>query len=237
MKPVILLTVGTRYNENRGMAQFELFENYAEAITTAGGAPLLICTDDVEALASAAETAHGLFLTGGDDVAPEKYGEPRKPKCGASDDRRDAAELVLCEIFTARRKPILGVCRGLQLINVCFGGTLTQDLPSERGLSHPFRSVHEIETPESSWLRSHFPPKFIVNSYHHQAIDKLGEGLAAAAFSENGRVIEALEHESLQIRAVQWHPERMTGEPRYDPEGPDMAAIFRSFCDMCAKMK
>ena len=233
MKPAILLTGGTRYNRDRGMAQFELFENYAEAITAAGGAPLLVCTDDEEALASAAETSHGLFLTGGDDIAPEKYGEPRKPECGAPDDGRDAAELALCKIFAARRKPILGVCRGLQLINVCFGGTLTQDLPSERGLAHPFRSVHEIETPESSWLRAYFTPKFTANSYHHQAVDKLGEGLAAAAFSENGSVIEALEHESLPIRAVQWHPERMTGAHRYDPEGPDMKPLFKDFCASC----
>lgn len=157
--------------------------------------------------------------------------------CGAPDEWRDGAEMKLCEAFSALRKPILGVCRGMQMINIFFGGTLTRDLPAELGLAHPSGVMHAVETPDGSWLRAFFPREFSVNSYHHQAADKLGEGLKAAAFSENGRVVEAIEHESLPIRAVQWHPERMTGGPRYDAEGPDMAALFRDFCARCAGEK
>lgn len=233
-RPLILVTAGLEKNMERNLMQFHLFENYCTAIEENGGVPVIVCGCGEEYLARLADAADGLFLTGGEDIEPRRYGMEDGGLCGRPDEWRDGAELALCEIFAAARKPILGVCRGLQMINVYFGGTLVRDLPAERGLAHPSGVMHAVETPDSSWLRAFFPRKFSVNSYHHQAVDKLGEGLKAAAFSENGRVIEALEHETLPIFAVQWHPERMTGAARYDEKGPDMAALFRDFCERCA---
>ncbi|OUO94300.1 gamma-glutamyl-gamma-aminobutyrate hydrolase family protein [Cloacibacillus sp. An23] len=233
-RPLILVTAGLEKNMERNLMQFHLFENYCTAIEENGGVPAIVCGCGEEYLARLADAADGLFLTGGEDIESARYGMEDGGLCGRPDEWRDGAELALCEIFAAARKPILGVCRGLQMINVYFGGTLVRDIEKCLGISHPDPGTHAVEIAEGSWLRCLFPPSFTANSYHHQAAGQPGEGLKASAFSENGRVIEALEHETLPIFAVQWHPERMTGAVRYDEKGPDMAALFRDFCERCA---
>lgn len=232
MRPVILLTAGLEPTQ-RGLVQLHSYQSYGDALDQAGGLPVIVCGDRAESLEQLADAAQGLCLSGGVDVAPERYGQKRHVACWEIDLWRDALEWKLCDLFTAQRKPILGICRGLQLLNVYFGGTLVQDLPTQRGLPHPNHSMHPVEAAEGSWLREAFGPSFLVNSYHHQAIDRLGGGLRATATACGGQVVEAVEHETLPVSAVQWHPERMTGEDRYDLEGPDMGPYVRRFCQAC----
>ena len=120
------------------------------------------------------------------------------------------------------------------MINVFFGGTLTQDLQEDRGLAHPYHSIHSVECIEGSQLEQLFGASFLVNSYHHQAVQTLGAGLISIAATQNGDIVEALEHKTLPVLGVQWHPERMTGDQRMDREGPDMGCLFQRFVQLCS---
>ncbi|MCI8516319.1 MAG: gamma-glutamyl-gamma-aminobutyrate hydrolase family protein [Hungatella sp.] len=226
MRPMILLTAGTE--TVRGMAQRQLFDNYGAAIYEAGGQPVLALGMDEEL----ADRADGLFLTGGVDIEPGRYGMERKDWCGKADLPRDQEELCLFSFFEKRKKPILGVCRGLQLINTAMGGTLWQDQKQECGAEgHIDGAVHLVSAEPDSVLGSLFGEEFLVNSYHHQSVRTLGEGLRVTARA--GMIVEGFEHKSLPVWAVQWHPERMTGRGRVSREGPDMNPLFAWFVKAC----
>lgn len=231
MKPIILVTMGIE-NTPRNLMQLHVYKNYCDAVAANGGIPVAVCTGDAESLERLSEAADGLLLTGGSDIAPEAYSGQDLGLCGTTDVWRDGMELALCRSFTARRKPILGICRGMQMLNIFFGGTLTQDLEKCRNIIHPYHSLHAVRAERGSRLAEIFPVSFTVNSYHHQAVDKLGGGLVPSAYSSDG-LIEGIEHVALPVCAVQWHPERMTGLSRYDAEGPDMSPIFTNFCNAC----
>lgn len=232
MLPIILMTGGLE-STPRGLTQLHVYQNYGNAIIENGGLPLIPSGNELSSLEQLADLSQGLFLTGGEDVDPIHYGQSNAGLCGKIDPWRDQLELKLCQLFIKRKKPILGICRGLQILNTYFQGTLTQDLEHDRGIDHPYHSVHNLTTVGRSWLNETFGESFQVNSYHHQAIDRLGEGLIPTAFSHNGQIIEGVEHQELPVVAVQWHPERMTGTERFDDAGPDMAAYFSHFCEMC----
>lgn len=234
MRPVILMTAGLE-DTKKGIRQIHMYKNYAEAISEGGGLPLLITSDREEELQQLTRLADGLFLTGGEDVGPEYYEQADRGRCGKIDAWRDAMEMKLCRLFLEKGKPILGVCRGLQLLNVCLGGTLVQDILADTGIVHAYGAVHEAEAREGSWFSEQYGKKFMVNSYHHQTLGCLGNGLVPVCTSEQGVLVEAVEHESLPVFAVQWHPERMTGSRRYDGEGPDMSMLFERFCSRCRK--
>ena len=161
----------------------------------------------------------GLLLGGGEDVDPELYGAARHERLGRVNRRRDEQELGL--IARARRSgiPIFGICRGIQVLNVAFGGTLIQDIPAER----PSPVDHSIKAPRDA--RAHVVlgqadsslrglGEFSVNSRHHQGIDRLGPGLRACAASPDG-LLEAVEaaDEGGWVLAVQWHPENLSADP------------------------
>lgn len=232
MKPIVLMTAG-REDTQKKILQFHAFQNYGSCAMTGGCIPLLACMEQKDGLEQLADIAQGLFLTGGEDVDPSFFGQEKSSFCGRTDPWRDETELRLCELFIQRKKPIFGICRGLQVLNVYFKGTLVQDMPHDWGIEHPNHSIHDVEAVEGSWLYRTFGPAFQTNSYHHQAIDKLGEGLKITASSVGGRVAEGIEHEQLPILAVQWHPERMVGPVRYDPEGPDMTPYFAYLAEKC----
>lgn len=170
-------------------------ENYRDALRMLGAQPE---SDD---------PAHcdALLLPGGADLHPRRYGEHI---CGAEgiDEARDARELALFRLFCARGRPVLGVCRGLQVINVALGGTLRQHIEGHSRLGSADR-LHAVCAADD-WLHALYGESFVVNSAHHQAADRLGAGLRVAALAEDGTV-EALRHEALPIFAVQWHPERL----------------------------
>ncbi len=171
------------------------FENYEKALRALGAEP---CTE------TAADCA-GLLLPGGGDVDPALYGQENTSSLGVNPDR-DRREAEAFRFFLAHGRPILGICRGAQLINVLLGGTLHQDIPGHRSaegpeLRHGSRSIDPL-------LLSLYGERFPVNSTHHQAIDRPGEGLRVVQWADDGTV-EAVRHETLPIFAVQWHPERL----------------------------
>ena len=181
----------------------EKYPNYKLAVESAGGGVIFGGAD-------ASGTAYdALLLPGGGDMEAWRYGQEDQ-HCRDVEPERDAAELALLEACAAAGTPVLGICRGLQVINVFFGGTLRQDIPMHSAVEGVDRQ-HGVETLPSP-LYGLYGAHMTVNSSHHQAADRLGEGLQAAQWSEDG-IVEAVIHETLPIWAVQWHPER------YGPKG------------------
>ena len=177
------------------------YANYSRAITAAGGQ--LLCSS----CPSLAEGCDALLLPGGGDLAPQRYGQD----CRGShlpDPERDRVELALLDRFAVLKKPVLGICRGLQVINVYFGGTLIQDLPGHSAVDGRDR-LHTVRAAQGP-LQSLWGAYAIVNSAHHQAADRTGAGLRAVQWTKDG-IVEALCHEYLPVYAVQWHPERLAG--------------------------
>ena len=201
--------------------------NYIQAVRNAGGLPFEGYAPEPDL------TCDGLLLCGGGDIVPALYGQDDRGS-DLLDPVRDQAELRLVEAFLRAGRPILGVCRGMQLLNVALGGTMIQDLP---GQIKPFHTasgrdqVHPVRCAEGSLLHRLYGPVFPVNSSHHQAVDQLGNGLHATAWSEGG-VVEALEHDQLPIVAVQYHPERMSFLHRRE-DTVDGEPLLRHFIDLC----
>ena len=201
------------------------FGNYIAALTACGAEPV------VSMDLSLATTCDGLLLPGGGDVNPAVYGQEN---CGSNppDKARDEDELALFALFRALNKPIFGICRGHQIINIALGGTLVQDLPDERHRHDTVTDtdrIHKVHTTHPL-LADLYGESFVSNSAHHQAIDRLGEGLSVTCVSDDG-VIEGIVHESGQIFAVQFHPERMSFALRRE-DADDGAGILRLFVSM-----
>jgi len=192
--------------------------NYAERVAAAGGVPVLL--PPVPGIATAIGRLDGLVLTGGGDIDPALYGATPHPQAGPPIAERDEAELDLLAAALAAGLPVLGICRGLQLLNVARGGTLHQHLadlrPPAGDSGHTPQpgtfGSHPVRVAAGSMLAGILPADrpFAVPTAHHQAIDRLGEGLIATAWTADG-VIEAAElaggdHHPF-VLAVQWHPE------------------------------
>lgn len=199
---VILVSAGTTPGKrSRQTAQSEL---YARALQQVGAIGVLDgCHGDPEQLA---ERMDGLILSGGGDIHPAFYGQAISGQAVSVDEQRDERERDLLRCFCEQEKPVLGICRGLQVIDVFFGGTLFRELGTARLHEN---TIHTVITSEGGSLREMFGERLLVNSYHHQAIRTLGHGLLVTAVSEADGVIEGIEHEELPIMAVQWHAERM----------------------------
>ena len=156
----------------------------------------------------------GLLLLGGYDPDPALYGQKIVNDTVTVDSVRDELELALIEKFVAAKKPIFGICRGIQILNVALGGTLVQDMPSQLSLNHSDGIMHEVSHKPGSIAHKLWGDKSIVNSYHHQAVDRLADGLVGVSVCNDG-TIEAIQHKSLPIFAVQWHPEREPLQPEF----------------------
>ena len=204
--------------------------NYENAVRHAGGTPEAGYCPVWDG------RCDGLILSGGDDLDPARFGQADHGSCGI-DPARDAAELALVEACLSAGKPILGICRGHQVLNVALGGSLIQDIGPEGNAFHRYVSgalrdkVHPIRTAEGSLLCRLYGPLCAVNSSHHQALDRLGDGLAATAWSESG-LVEAVEHRSLPLVGVQFHPERMA-YARRRPDTADGSLLFQWFLAQC----
>ena len=193
---------------------------YSVAVADAGGAPVMLplFDEDLETLRALYDRLDGLLLAGGVDLDPKSFGEEPHPELGRIDPPRDRVELQLARWAIADRKPVLGLCRGHQLLNVALGGTLWQDIAAQvpGALKHDYfpgfprdHLAHEVTVAEGSRLRAAFEaPRFAVNSMHHQAVKELAPALLVSARSSDG-LIEAVESGSSAhfLVGVQWHPE------------------------------
>lgn len=196
--------------EPLGDAPLDLyFADYALAVIEAGGLPIHIPLDVDPA--TLVRRIDGVLLPGGTDVDPARYGADPHPEILALEPARDELELALLDGAVARDLPVLGICRGLQLINVFAGGTLHQHVaPHSRFDLPPHTEEHGVEIKDGSTLHALYGPSRRVNTLHHQTVDRPGAGLTVTAISDDGEV-EGLEHEDARLIAVQWHPELMHG--------------------------
>ena len=182
-------------------------QNYVNALRALGAEAELVST------AEGMEQFDALLIPGGCDILPRYYRE-EDSGCEATDEALDKLQFAWMEYFTGEKKPVLGICRGHQLINVFFGGTLIQDLPMRKDHTEKpggCYNAHRILIEQGSLLSAAYGPEAQVNSSHHQAVDALGKGLCITARAEDG-VVEGIEHRELPVWGVQFHPERMRGE-------------------------
>ncbi len=192
-----------------------LVERAVRASADAGWAVDVVPAGDLGAEATLRRTdgSAALVVLGGEDIAPEFYGATRGYRAeGAHVESADEAQIALVQRAITRGTPLLGVCRGHQIIDVALGGTLLQDLGEahdHRNDGVPITSVmaeHSVDISASSRLLGRFAPSLVTRSAHHQAVDALGAGLRVAAHAHDG-LVEAIEHESSPLLGVQWHPE------------------------------
>lgn len=207
--------------------------DYVRAIARAGGAPILIPCADEKIVGSAIDALDGVVITGGNDVDPLLYGERIGALCGSILPTRDRADTAAIRWAIERGKPLLGICRGMQLLNVALGGTLYQDLERDGGYLHHFldaapryHATHEAIIEKESWIGGILGTSAMVNSFHHQGARDIAPNAHVVARSPDG-VVEAIEAEERALCVgVQWHPEMM-----FDSE--PQAKIFSAFVDAC----
>lgn len=192
-------------------------KNYIDGITNANALPIVLPIGNPKLAKNYIDSVDALVLAGGQDVSPLYFGEDPQINLHETDSDRDAFEVALVLEAIKQEKPILGICRGLQIVNVALGGTLYQDLNSQyQGLNvrhnqYPtkwYTPTHRLILKRVSWLQSFLDDQSLVNSFHHQAVKKLGDGLQLDAVSTDN-VVEAFSDESRRIYAVQWHPEML----------------------------
>ena len=213
-RPVIGMAVGAE--QVRWAAWDELASvlpaSYAAAVQRAGGFALLLPPDDqvIEDPDEALDRIDGLLLAGGSDIDPASYGAERIPETETVDARRDRFEIALARRVLERDMPLLGVCRGMQLLNVAMGGTLVQHLPAD-GPHRPTLGAwgeHDVEVDQDSLVaRAAGRTRCVVKSHHHQAVDRVADGLRVSGRAEDG-LVEAVEVPDRRFAlGVLWHPE------------------------------
>ena len=220
-------------------------QRYFLAATAVGAVPWMIplLADDPDTMRCIYEQLDGVFIAGGVDMDPSSYGAEQHPLCGRIDPARDRVELMLARWAMEEGKPTLGVCRGMQVINVAAGGTLIQDLAAEcpgadkhdyfpnAGFARDYLA-HEVRVVEGTRLRRILGAETVrVNSMHHQGVRQMGDGLVASAWAPDG-VLEALEGtgESFLVGA-QWHPEMLSDTD------PPTRRLFEEFVEAAAEWR
>ena len=223
-KPLIGITTDFKDKNN------SIEEVYSKAVARHGGLPVLIPTveNQTEYLESIVSRIDGLLIPGSRDMDPRYYKQVPHPKLNPMNEERTAAEYIVLESALEKKIPVLGICGGMQFINVFFGGSLYQDIQEliESPLIHEKGAVHPVEIEDNSHLLTIIhEKKFDVKSYHHQAVNDIGNGLKINAVSPDG-IVEGLESEEHSLLAVQWHPELEESEISKN--------IFESFISKCS---
>lgn len=205
---------------------------YIESLARAGAGMRWIELSDPEQAVQDALTCDGLLLPGGGDMDPKFYGQARIPACGEPNLLRDAAGPLLLRAFLAADKPVLGICRGVQVMNAVLGGDLYQDIKPFEHLPHNdhWAKVHTVTVRRGTLLsRILGQDTVLVNSQHHQAVDRVAPGFTLAALSEDG-IVEAIEKPGARFcLGVQWHPEWLSDAD------PAMQGLFDAFVNACSK--
>ena len=217
-RPAIAISIGF---DQRRTGVFLLRMDYVRSVDKAGGLPLVLAPVAVDLVGRLLDPVRALVLTGGSDVDPTFYGAIPHPKLGKVFPERDVFEIALCREALRRDLPILGICRGHQVLNVATGGTLIQDIPSEvvGAAEHDpererWETAHDVRILPGTRLREILgKDKVAVNSFHHQAVDKPGQSLVVSAWSQGDRVIEGIEMPGRFVLGVQWHPEGFWNQP------------------------
>ncbi|MEG0687418.1 MAG: gamma-glutamyl-gamma-aminobutyrate hydrolase family protein [Hungatella sp.] len=233
------LMIGLTPSHNQETDEIRMGPTYLHAIAKAGAIPVLLPLEAAkEDLVQLVDTFDGFIFTGGPDIHPFYFGEETQGSCGNASEARDTLELALLPLVMAAGKPILGICRGLQLINVALGGTLYQDLPSQfkedvpTAHTQPFAytlPAHHVTVAEGTLLAGIAAASEIsVNSIHHQAIKDLAPGLTASGYAPNGLIEAAEKSDYPYLLGVQWHPEYLRDKDACS------ARLFQSFLDHCA---
>jgi putative glutamine amidotransferase len=221
MRPRVGITSWHRHDKD-GLERWEAIrDTYTGAIRAAGGVPLIlpIADDDTDVMADYLDAVDGLLFTGGEDVAPAYYGEAQDERCHEPDRERDLFEIHLARAALSKRTPVLGICRGLQVLNVAAGGTLYQDIECRPGTmgyhaagpTDRQKLVHAVHILAATRLHSIMGvTESRVTSTHHQFVRDLAPGFRVAAKSQEDGIVEGIERPDHPfLVAVQWHPERM----------------------------
>lgn len=227
MKPIIGITVDAKYEPDvpRTLGSLCLNWNYAQNVADAGGVPILLAPQSDPAIV--APLLHGLLVPGGADIPARMWGEEDHPMAETIDESRLAFEGALYRHLDAN-VPVFGICYGCQLINVLQGGSLQQHLPDVTEVAHTGGPEQRYQVDHDSRLFGMLGGEASGQSWHHQAIERLGSGLKVVARHEDGTV-EAVESDQRPwMFGVQWHPERT-------PDNPATQELFRAFVEACRK--
>ena len=210
--------------------------DYITAILALGALPIVLpSTLDDDRLGEALSLCDGILFTGGPDVRPSIFGEEIIPSCGAINDERDAFELKLYALAIAENKSILGICRGLQVMNIAEGGNIYQDIYSQSGtklVHHTLdgvRATHIVEISDEEILKTvaFSSRSFSTNSFHHQSLKDLAPNYSAFAFSSDGLIEGAYRPDKRFVVGVQWHPEK-----NFDASS-DFSRVLVDFVNSC----
>jgi putative glutamine amidotransferase len=236
-QPVIGITAWKRYLSpalDDAEVLHALADPYVQAIRRAGGVPIILPTTDASEAAVVLDVVDGLVLSGGGDMAPASYGHIEGDRIQDVNSEADSFEMALVRLAEARDLPVLGICRGAQVLNVAFGGTLHQDISVEGSESHPLTTGwsgprviaarHRVLLESGSTLAGIYgTTERTVNSIHHQSIDAVADGFRIVATAPDG-VVEAIEASGSWLAlGVQWHPERL--------EAAEEQPLFAAFVD------
>jgi putative glutamine amidotransferase len=234
--PIIGITSSLKKNES-GALVCHVGRAYVNAITIAGGIPIIIPTGTAgEHLPHLVDSLDGVMLSGGGDIHPRHFEGDNHPKIYGISETRDQLELSLVNLTLKAHKPLLAICRGIQVLNVAFGGSLYTHIKDQHptALKHDWfpgyprdKIAHIVNLAQGSLLHELFAADNIpVNSLHHQGIDRVGRGLEAVAFAPDGLVESIVVVGEPFALGVQWHPECL-------PDDPQMQALFSAFVDAC----
>ncbi|HVA87456.1 MAG TPA: gamma-glutamyl-gamma-aminobutyrate hydrolase family protein, partial [Candidatus Saccharimonadales bacterium] len=234
-KPVVLINAWKRVLPTflgPRTALYTLGEEYATAVSRAGGTPILVPHVDPSDIDTLIERADALLLSGGDDLHPASYGGVDNGQSHGTDRDADRTEIALVQSAARAHLPVLAICRGMQVLNVAFGGSLHQEITRPNGVHQPLpddpeeilRYRHAVVTIEGTRLASLLGPgERLVNSIHHQAVDTIAAGFRVSAMAPDG-VIEGMEYEGdWDAVGIQWHPEKT--------DDPAAMALFGALVD------
>lgn len=232
-RPLIGITAVASFDEK----MYSQRVTYVQAIWEAGGEAILLpCNPDKSNCVQIVSMLDGLLAPGGHDIDPLLYGEYKQEVCGTFARYEDEYDIELIKEAVTQRKPVLGICRGMQVINVLYGGTLYQDIPTQCPDSlihtriHPVEeNFHTVQLEKDSYLAQVLgeTEKIIANSSHHQAVKSVAKGFKVTAKAPDG-IIEAIENDDASVLCVQWHPERLQDMQIYKN-------LIKDFVDRCRK--